>query len=436
MALSDPFSTTAQLGYEGSSGFGTSFADSLNKVREQQMKGQQAKDLLSYEQDLKNKQSQKQLGQSQAMLQQMGIISQKEEPLTLKDIQDHAKTLGAEINPASDMPEEKQVGIAMKMAQALGIPLPKPKTKNVFDLDAASKAGVDYDTTTGELKFKPPKQEKSLAEQITDAQIAQQAGLDYKGGKAQSKGAGGMGAANVALAEKNAPSIADQVERGDYANYENAPGATKATVSRILEERRKTGTSNVNLTESALGYSGQKGIIKNAAVADAKVNIANVLQDAIDAATDPKTGNIMIPPNMHVELALGVAKMISPTGVVPIELEEQLKQGTFRENAANLAIQLGFDPKVVGGTTQSVTKFFTDTIKRLGMASEQQRENYLKGGRTNYSERFGNKSQGKAVAEVAGVLPTSSKVPTVGTIKGGYKFIGGNPADKNSWEKT
>lgn len=38
------------------------------------------------------------------------------------------------------------------------------------------------------------------------------------------------------------------------------------------------------------------------------------------------------------------------------------------------------------------------------------------------------------VAQTAGVTPKNYGI-SVGTIKKGYKYLGGNPADQNSWEK-
>jgi hypothetical protein len=38
--------------------------------------------------------------------------------------------------------------------------------------------------------------------------------------------------------------------------------------------------------------------------------------------------------------------------------------------------------------------------------------------------------------EPENVAPAAPKTPAIGAIKDGYKFKGGNPADKNNWEKV
>ena len=43
----------------------------------------------------------------------------------------------------------------------------------------------------------------------------------------------------------------------------------------------------------------------------------------------------------------------------------------------------------------------------------------------------------KNAAAAAAPKPTTTlNAPAVGTVKDGYKFKGGNPADKNNWEKV
>ena len=53
---------------------------------------------------------------------------------------------------------------------------------------------------------------------------------------------------------------------------------------------------------------------------------------------------------------------------------EDLKQKTGKEALANFAIYLGADPKDIGGSTQSVLKYFRDNIDRLGTTNEDLRD--------------------------------------------------------------
>lgn len=107
---------------------------------------------------------------------------------------------------------------------------------------------------------------------------------------------------------------------------------------------------------------------------DLKVNQAIHLRQAINKQYDPKTGEFVIPPSLHTEFALGLARLMSPGGQVANDLVEHLRQGTLKEKMANLAIASGLDPQEVGGTTQSVIKFFVNQIDRQGVTAEENRE--------------------------------------------------------------
>jgi len=182
----------------------------------------------------------------------------------------------------------------------------------------------------------------------------------------------GFGVMNAKVAQEAVPGIEKSLAAGQGAGYQNAMPMAKTIIAG------RAGDKGFNLDEPVLGFKGEQNLVGNTKIADAKVNMAIQLKDMIDSNTDAQ-GNIKLPPNMHTELALGVARMLTPTGVVPIELEQQLRQGTLRERAANLAIYMGADPKEVGGTTQSVAQFFKHTIERLGSQSQMQRESLIQG---------------------------------------------------------
>lgn len=112
-------------------------------------------------------------------------------------------------------------------------------------------------------------------------------------------------------------------------------------------------------------------------VEDGKVNQAIHIRNSINQRYDPKTDTYNIPPSLHAEYVIGLARLMSPSGVVAVETMNELRQRTMREGAANVLISMGFDPNEVGGTTQSVAKFFVHQIDRQGEVAEQNRQGYM-----------------------------------------------------------
>lgn len=109
---------------------------------------------------------------------------------------------------------------------------------------------------------------------------------------------------------------------------------------------------------------------------DGKVNQAIDLQQMMNKYYDPKTDTYSIPPSMHTELAIGLQRLLSPTGQTAQGLVHELQQKTAREGLAGALIYMGMDPKTVGGTTQGVSHLFADAVKRQGLTAEQLRGTY------------------------------------------------------------
>lgn len=114
-------------------------------------------------------------------------------------------------------------------------------------------------------------------------------------------------------------------------------------------------------------------------IQDAKVNQAVDLRTLADQYKDPQTGEYNIPPSQHAELILGLAKLLSPTGVVAQAQLDELKAKTQREGVSKTLIYLGFDPQVVGGPTKSVIRMLVDSIDRQGLTAEKLRDKYING---------------------------------------------------------
>jgi len=111
-------------------------------------------------------------------------------------------------------------------------------------------------------------------------------------------------------------------------------------------------------------------------ISNRNVDLAVKARTLLDQNTDPKTGEIKVPPSAHLELAMSLASLLSPNnqGQVAENIVMGLKQTTAKETLANLAIYLGADPKEIGGSTQSVLKYFRENIDRLGIQNESLRD--------------------------------------------------------------
>jgi hypothetical protein len=72
-------------------------------------------------------------------------------------------------------------------------------------------------------------------------------------------------------------------------------------------------------------------------------------------------------------------------------------------------------------------KVYSDNVKDLTAPKEQRERDavLLQGVNAKISQMAG----------LGSITPTAG-APAVGTVKDGYKFKGGNPADKNNWEKV
>lgn len=108
---------------------------------------------------------------------------------------------------------------------------------------------------------------------------------------------------------------------------------------------------------------------------DSKVNQAIDLRNLVNQTYNPQTKTYDIPPSMHSELVLGLARLLSPSGTIGVELEQELKQKTAREGLANTITYLTGTP--VAGPPQDVAKLFVHSIDRQGLTSEKLRDKYI-----------------------------------------------------------
>ncbi len=180
----------------------------------------------------------------------------------------------------------------------------------------------------------------------------------------------------------------------------------KDILDRAAERAKSAGQSSQDLVRNRVTFKAQSQAVSSlsgtgARLQDAKVNQAIDLRQMLDQNYDPKTGEYNVPPALHAELALGMAKLLSPSGTVAVEMEQQLRQKTAREGLAGALIFLGFDPSEVGGSTQGVIKMFAHSIDRQGEVAEDLRNQYLSQDKT-----LGNMSAGSSFRGYLGKSPS------------------------------
>lgn len=160
--------------------------------------------------------------------------------------------------------------------------------------------------------------------------------------------------------------------------YDNAnPAPVKAADQNKLEqEYRQVLTRGLSSRSGGLGGE------------DAKVQQANHLIALIDAAYDPKTNTYNIPRVQQTELAMGLAKLVSPGGVVAQKTVDDINQATAKGDIGKALTYITGTP--FNGTTQDLVKMYRDSIVRQGEVAQTNREGemaYLRGlAPTNLSE--------------------------------------------------
>lgn len=143
-----------------------------------------------------------------------------------------------------------------------------------------------------------------------------------------------------------------------------------------------------------------------------KVGQAVHLVQALDQNYDAKNDRFNVPPSLHAELALGIARLMSPSGTIGIEMMDEIRQKTSREGLANVAIWLGFDPEQVGGTTQDVADFFAKSIIRQGKTAQDVRNQYTGGRGIDFNETLAETNVGRKYNNDTQLNTAKSNSPT------------------------
>ena len=159
--------------------------------------------------------------------------------------------------------------------------------------------------------------------------------------------------------------------------------------ARITDMKDPKSTSASGLQAGEDAYKKEKDITarydavhksrSNYGQLDKSINDAIKLRSAFNKSYNKKTGEYNVPPSMHTEIAMQIARLMSGSGTVSQKLIQELQQGTIREKMAKLAIEFGAPPEETGGSTQGVLRFFKHQVDRLGLDNEELRDTGLAG---------------------------------------------------------
>lgn len=136
--------------------------------------------------------------------------------------------------------------------------------------------------------------------------------------------------------------------------------ASDKTQQKLEQQYRQVLSKEFSSRTGALGIENQK------------VNQANHLDSLFKQYYDPKTGNYNIPKAQYGEVVLGLANLISPSGVASDSLRAEITQRTLKGDIAGALSYITGEPMT--GSTQDVFKNLVDSIDRQAETAINNRE--------------------------------------------------------------
>lgn len=175
-------------------------------------------------------------------------------------------------------------------------------------------------------------------------------------------------AGTMPISDKDKAELAIQrarldIERTHYQTIANGQDINAPKNQERLEESYRT---LLKTTQSS--RSGGMGL------EDKKVDQAKHLIALLDQ-TRASNGTYNLTPTQQAELSMGLATLISPTGVPSDSARAEINAATAKGDFAKLATYVTGQP--VTGTPQAIAELLRDSIERQGVTAEKNREGHF-----------------------------------------------------------
>ncbi len=275
------------------------------------------------------------------------------------------------VKTSSEKPEVLKEGdVQMLHGVEIGGGAPKPMTKDRALTDLVSSRSTPEQKAAAQAWLEEEKKTKAPQTRTNEEQA-----LDAY---AKSLGTGKTRAEDLTYEERQnfdknkaeitaSASFKNHMRERDYDNAHPTP-VKDADQNKLEQEARMLLTRAVSARSGGIGAE------------DAKVQQANHLISLMDQNYDPKTDSYNIPRVQQTELAMGLAKLVSPGGVVAQKTVDDINQATAKGDLAKALTYVTGKP--FNGTTQDLVKMYRDSILRQGQTAMENREGemrYLRG---------------------------------------------------------